>query len=149
MSESKSDALPLGDIPVSERRPLAGHTRYYTTAFPFWQSFFSVFYRRFPTKSRPDRRVIISRFSPGTLHSDSRRKAPTFRVLSLTDKKWAFLACRAGACYRRVLLINNRSTHFEVLRYTIRQIGICLIVRLEVISLFFLRIVSMRKSHTP
>ena len=78
MSESKSDALPLGDIPVSERRPLAGHTRYYTTAFPFWQSFFSVFYRRFPRKSHPDKRVIISRFSPDTLHSNSRKKPQPF-----------------------------------------------------------------------
>ena len=43
MPESKSGALPLGDIPILEVLPLAGHTEYYSTEFPIWQSLFYIF----------------------------------------------------------------------------------------------------------
>ena len=41
MSESKSDALPLGDIPMLERHPLNGHMGDYIMRQRILQSFFS------------------------------------------------------------------------------------------------------------
>ena len=41
MSESKSDALPLGDIPMLERHPLNGHIGDYIMRQRILQSFFS------------------------------------------------------------------------------------------------------------
>ena len=40
MPESKSGALPLGDIPMLARRPSAGHTEHYNMLCTVWQSFF-------------------------------------------------------------------------------------------------------------
>ena len=41
MPESKSGALPLGDIPMSGSGPCIGHTGHCITKSPFWQAFFS------------------------------------------------------------------------------------------------------------
>lgn len=43
MPESKSGALPLGDIPMLARRPSAGHTEHYNMLCTVWQSFFCEF----------------------------------------------------------------------------------------------------------
>ena len=43
MPESKSGALPLGDIPVCCASPLVGHTEHYITGNSFLQSFFENF----------------------------------------------------------------------------------------------------------
>lgn len=43
MPESKSGALPLGDIPMLARRPSAGHTEHYNMLCTVWQSFFANF----------------------------------------------------------------------------------------------------------
>ena len=43
MPESKSGALPLGDIPILVHRPLVGHTAHYNMEDKFLQSFFEIF----------------------------------------------------------------------------------------------------------
>ena len=43
MPESKSGALPLGDIPILKQRPLAGHTEHYSMDKQNLQEYFVVF----------------------------------------------------------------------------------------------------------
>ena len=62
MPESKSGALPLGDIPILKQRPLAGHTEHYSTDKQNLQEYFVEFprcFRKFPPSPHPR----------GTLHT--------------------------------------------------------------------------------